>query len=54
MLFELMQLAFIWLKSFESRIQMQLQVKSHICHLYVFTYTAGLGWFVMHETGTDG
>ena len=26
----------------------------YICHLYVFTYTVGISWFVMHETSTDG
>ena len=41
------------LSPFEPRVQMQLQIKLLYMPLYVFTYTAGLGWFLMHENGTD-
>ena len=30
------------------------KLKHFKCPLCVFIYTAGLGWFVMHETSTDG
>ena len=30
------------------------QIKYITCHYYVFTYTASISWFFMHETGING
>ena len=52
---ELMQLAF-YLDEVHLNQEFKCNSKLSLykCHSYVFTYTEGLGWFVMHETGTDG
>ena len=55
MLFELMQLAFCLNEvHLNQGFKCNSKLNIYKCHSYVFTYTAGLGWFVMHETSTDG
>ena len=55
MLFELMQLVFKMNEvHLNQGFKCNSKLSSYICHLYVFTYTACISWFVMHETGTDG
>ena len=55
MCFEPMHLAF---NLEEIHLNQRFKCNSNIspfkCHKCVFIYTACIGWFVMHENGTDG
>ena len=55
MCFEPMHLAFNLEEiHLNQRFKCNSNLSPYICHLYVFTYTVAISWFVMHETSTDG